>query len=146
MNDLVTIYELFKAFGDSHGMINEFKLIGSLEDLQNIEVSHRGMYVNLDSANVSRSGNSPIYDVTFNVIVIDKVPLYDELALMNSNQENLFVMGQLQDYFGQNLLGEERFDEVNLQGFSADDYNITTATANCSFSVGRNPDNRGIDV
>ena len=103
MNDLVTIYELFKAFGDSHGMINEFKLIGSLEDLQNIEVSHRGMYVNLDSANVSRSGNSPIYDVTFNVIVIDKVPLYDELALMNSNQENLFVMGQLQDYFGQNL-------------------------------------------
>ena len=146
MNDLVTIYELFKAFGDSHGMINEFKLIGSLEDLQNIEVSHRGMYVNLDSANVSRSGNSPIYDVTFNVIVIDRVPLYDELALMNSNQENLFVMGQLQDYFGQNLLGEERFDEVNLQGFSADDYNITTATANCSFSVGRNPDNRGIDV
>ncbi len=146
MNDLVTIYELFKAFGDSHGMINEFKLIGSLEDLQNVEVSHRGMYVNLDSANVSRSGNSPIYDVTFNVIVIDKVPLDDELALMNSNQENLFVMGQLQDYFGNNLLGEERFDEINLQGFSADDYNITTATANCSFSVGRNPDNRDIDV
>jgi hypothetical protein len=146
VNDLVTIYELFKAFGDSHGMINEFKLIGSLEDLQNIEVSHRGMYVNLDSANVSRSGNSPIYDVTFNVIVIDKVPLYDELALMNSNQENLFVMGQLQDYFGQNLLGEERFDEVNLQGFSADDYNITTATGNCSFSIGRNPDNRSIDI
>ncbi len=146
MNDLVTIYELFKAFGDSHGMINEFKLIGSLEDLQNVEVSHRGMYVNLDSANVSRSGNSPIYDVTFNVIVIDKVPLDNELALMNSNQENLFVMGQLQDYFGNNLLGEERFDEINLQGFSADDYNITTATANCSFSVGRNPDNRDIDV
>ena len=146
MNDLVTIYELFKAFGDSHGMINEFKLIGSLEDLQNVEVSHRGMYVNLDSANVSRSGNSPVYDVTFNVIVIDKVPLDNELALMNSNQENLFVMGQLQDYFGNNLLGEERFDEINLQGFSADDYNITTATANCSFSVGRNPDNRDIDV
>lgn len=146
MNDLVTIYELFKAFGNSHGMINDFKLIGSLEDLQNVEVSHRAMYVNLDSANVSRSSNNPVYDVTFNVIVIDKVPLDNELALMNSNQENLFVMGQLQDYFGNNLLGEERFDEINLQGFSADDYNITTATANCSFSVGRNPDNRDIDV
>ena len=80
------------------------------------------------------------------MIIIDKVALYDELGLINSNQENLFIMGQLQDYFGQNLLGEDRFDEVNLQGFSADDYNITTATANCSFSVGRNPDNRGIDI
>ena len=146
MNDLVTIYELFKEFGDSHGMINEFKLIGSLEDLQQVEVSHRGMYVNLDSANVSRDNNNPVYDILFNVIIIDKVALDDELGLINSNQENLFIMGQLQDYFGQNLLGEERFDEVNLQGFSADDYNITTATANCSFSVGRNPDNRGIDV
>jgi len=43
-------------------------------------------------------------------------------------------------------LGEDRFDEVNLQGFSADDYNITTATASCSFSVGRNPSNRSIDI
>ena len=146
MNDLVTIYKLFKAFGESHGMINEFKLIGSLEDLQQIEVSHRGMYVNLDSANVSRDNNSPIYDILFNVIIIDKVALDDEMGLISSNQENLFVMGQLQDYFGENLLGEDRFDEVNLQGFSADDYNITTATANCSFSVGRNPSNRSIDV
>lgn len=146
MNDLITIYQLFKQFGDNHGMVNEFKLIGSLEDLQNIEVNHRGMYVNLDSANISRVSNSPIYEVVFNVIIIDKVKLDDEVGLITSNQENLFVMNQLQDYFGQNLLGEERFDEINLQGFSADDYNITTATANCSFSVGRNPDNRDIDI
>ena len=146
MNDLITIYQLFKQFGDNHGMVNEFKLIGSLEDLQNIEVNHRGLYVNLDSANISRVSNNPIYDVVFNVIIIDKVKLDDEVGLITSNQENLFVMNQLQDYFGQNLLGEERFDEINLQGFSADDYNITTATANCSFSVGRNPDNRDIDI
>lgn len=146
MNDLVTIYQLFKEFGESHGMVNEFKLLGSLEDLQNIESNYRGLYVNLDSANISRSGNSPVYDVTFNVIVVDRVALNDEAGLISSNQENLFVMNQLQDWFGQNLLGEERFDEINLQGFSADEYNITTATANCSFSVGRNPDNRDIDV
>lgn len=127
-------------------MVNEFKLLGSLEDLQNIESNYRGLYVNLDSANISRSGNSPVYDVTFNVIVVDRVALNDEVGLISSNQENLFVMNQLQDWFGQNLLGEERFDEINLQGFSADEYNITTATANCSFSVGRNPDNRDIDV
>lgn len=127
-------------------MINQFKMVGSLEELQNIEVSHRGMYVNLDSANISRDNNSPVYDVMFNVIIVDKVPLDDEGGLIVSNQENLFVMGQLQDYFGQNLLGEEQFEEINLQGFSADDYNITTATSNCSFTIGRNPDNRDIDV
>lgn len=146
MNDLVTIYELFKQFGESHHMVNQFKMVGSLEELQNIEVSHRGMYVNLDSANISRDNNSPVYDVMFNVIIVDKVPLDDEGGLIVSNQENLFVMGQLQDYFGQNLLGEEQFEEINLQGFSADDYNITTATSNCSFTIGRNPDNRDIDV
>lgn len=127
-------------------MVNQFKMVGSLEELQNIEVSHRGMYVNLDSANISRDNNSPVYDVMFNVIIVDKVPLDDEGGLIVSNQENLFVMGQLQDYFGQNLLGEEQFEEINLQGFSADDYNITTATSNCSFTIGRNPDNRDIDV
>jgi hypothetical protein len=52
----------------------------------------------------------------------------------------------LQDFFGQNLNGEERFDEINTQGFSADDFNITTATTSCSFVVARNPYNRDINI
>lgn len=146
MNDLITIYGLFKEFGDNHNMINEFKLIGSLEDLQTIEITHRGLYINLNSANISRDNNSPVYEIYFDVILVDKVVIGDELGLMSSNQENLFIMGQLQDFFGQNLNGEERFDEINTQGFSADDFNITTATTSCSFVVARNPYNRDINI
>jgi hypothetical protein len=146
VNDLVTIYDLFKTFGDGHSMVNEFKLLNSLDDLQDIEISHRGLYIALEDANISRDEGSPVYDVMFNVIIVDKVPLDDSIALMNSNQENLFVMGQLQDYFQKNLDGEQSFQEVNMRGFSADDYNITSAISGATFIVGRNPYIRDIDV
>ena len=146
MNDLVTIYDLFKTFGDGHSMVNEFKLLNSLDDLQDIEINHRGLYIALEDANISRDEGSPVYDVMFNVIIVDKVPLDDSIALMNSNQENLFVMGQLQDYFKKNLDGEQSFQEVNMRGFSADDYNITSAISSATFIVGRNPYIREIDL
>ena len=146
MNDLVTIYDLFKTFGDGHSMVNEFKLLNSIEDLQNIEINHRGLYIALEDANISREDGSPVYDVMFNVIIVDKVPLDDAVALMQSNQENLFVMGQLQDYFQKNLDGEQSFQEVNMQGFSAEDYNITSAISTATFIVGRNPYIKGIDI
>lgn len=146
MNDLITIYELFKDFGENHNLVNEFKLIGSLEELQTIEVKHRGIYVHLDGANLSRLNNNPVYEISFNIIVVDKVPLNEDLSLMYSNQENLFVISQLQDYFGQNMSGEERFEDINAQGFSGEDHNITTATTSCSFIVARNPYIREIDL
>ena len=139
MNDLVTIYDLFKTFGEGHSMVNEFKLLNSLDDLETIEVDHRGLYIALEDANISRDEGSPVYDVMFNVVIVDKIPSDDPIALMNSNQENLFVMGQLQDYFQQNLDGEQSFQEVNMRGFSADDYNITSAISGATFIVGRNP-------
>ena len=146
MNDLVTIYDLFKTFGEGHSMVNEFKLLNSLDDLETIEVDHRGLYIALEDANISRDEGSPVYDVMFNVVIVDKIPSDDPVALMNSNQENLFVMGQLQDYFQQNLDGEQSFQEVNMRGFSADDYNITSAISGATFIVGRNPYVRDIDV
>lgn len=146
MNDLVTIYDLFKTFGEGHSMVNEFKLLNSLDDLETIEVDHRGLYIVLEDANISRDEGSPVYDVMFNVVIVDKIPSDDPIALMNSNQENLFVMGQLQDYFQQNLDGEQSFQEVNMRGFSADDYNITSAISGATFIVGRNPYVRDIDV
>jgi hypothetical protein len=77
---------------------------------------------------------------------LDKVAVDQPLALINSNQENLFVMGQLQDYFIQNLDGEQSFQEVSMRGFSSEDYNITASVSNATFVVGRNPYLRGIDI
>lgn len=146
MNDLITIYELFEQFGTDHSMVNEFKLLNSIDDLQNIEIAHRGLYISLDNANISRDAASPIYEVDFDIVIVDRVALDDPTALMNSNQENLFVMGQLQDYFIQNLDGEQSFQEVSMRGFSSEDFNITSCISNATFVVGRNPYLRDIDV
>ena len=146
MNDLTTIYELFEQFGQSHHMVNEFKLLNSLEDLENIEINHRGLFIALEDANISREGGNSVYDVNFNVIIVDKVLLNNPLALINSNQENLFVMGQLQDFFIQNLNGEQSFQEVSMRGFSSVDYNITASVSNATFVTGRSPYLKGIDI
>lgn len=146
MNDLITIYELFEQFGTNHSMVSEFKLLNSLDDLQNINITHRGMYIALEDANISRESNSPVYDINFNIVIVDRVKMDDPIALINSNQENLFVMGQLQDFFIQNLDGEQSFQEVSMRGFSSEDYNITASVSNATFVIGRNPYLRDIDV
>ena len=146
MNDLISIYELFEEFGTTHNMLSEFKLLNSIEDLEKIEMGYRGMYIALNDANISREDSNPIYDINFDIVVVDRTPKDDSLALINSNQENLFVMGQLQDYFIQNLDGNQSFQEVSMRGFSNDDYNITAAISNATFVVSRFPYLKGIDI
>lgn len=146
MNDLLTIYELFEQFGSNHSMVSEFKLLNSLDDLQEVEINHRGLFIALEDANISRDAGNPVYDVNFNIVIVDRVALNDPVGLINSNQENLFVMGQLQDYFIQNLDGEQSFQEVSMRGFSSEDYNITASVSNATFVVGRNPYLRDIDI
>lgn len=146
MNDLISIYELFEEFGTTHNMLSEFKLLNSIEDLEKIEMGYRGMYIALNDANISREDSNPIYDINFDIVVVDRTPKDDSLALINSNQENLFVMGQLQDYFIQNLDGSQSFQEVSMRGFSNDDYNITAAISNATFVVSRFPYLKGIDI
>ena len=146
MNDLISIYELFEEFGTTHNMLSEFKLLNSIEDLEKIEMGYRGMYIALNDANISREDSNPIYDINFDIVVVDRTDKDDSLALINSNQENLFVMGQLQDYFIQNLDGSQSFQEVSMRGFSNDDYNITAAISNATFVVSRFPYLKGIDI
>lgn len=146
MTDLLSIYKLFEEFGTSHNMVDEFKLLNSLEDLEKMEMKYRGMYIALNDANISRENSNPVYDISIDIVIVDRVALNEPVGLINSNQENLFVMGQLQDYFIQNLSGEQNFQDVNIQGFSDDDYNITAAISNATFVVGRTPYIKGIDV
>lgn len=146
MTDLTSIYELFNEFGSNHNMISEFKLLNSLDDLENIDMDYRGMYIALNDADISREDGNPVYDVNFDIVLVDRVAKNNPQALMNSNQENLFVMGQLQDYFVQNLDGEQSFREVSMRGFSSEDYNITSAVSSATFIIGRSPYIKGIDI
>tara|TARA_R110001632_G_scaffold175544_1_gene295234 strand:- start:135 stop:548 length:414 start_codon:yes stop_codon:yes gene_type:complete len=137
---------MFEEFGTNHNMVSEFKLLNSLDDLEKIEMNYRGMYISLNDANISRENSNPVYDISIDIVIVDRILLNDPVALINSNQENLFVMGQLQDYFIQNLSGEQNFQEVNIQGFSDDDYNITASISNATFVLGRTPYIKAVDV
>lgn len=146
MTDLLSIYELFDQFASNHNMVDEFKLLNSLDDLEKIDMNYRGLYIALNDANISRELANPVYDVNIDIVIVDRTPLNNPQALVNSNQENLFVMGQLQDYFIQNLDGEQSFQDVSMRGFSADDYNITSAISSATFVIGRTPYIRDIDI
>ena len=142
MTHLLEIYNLLEAFGTSHNMVSEFKLLNALDDLESMELSYRGMYVCLDDADISREDNNPVYDVRWNVVIVDKTEINNPKASILSNQENLFVIGQLQDYLIRESTGNQEFDTVSMKGFVSGDYNITSAVTSVSFSTGR----KGYDV
>ena len=68
----------------------------------------------------------------------------DELSYIQSTEENIFIMGQLQDYLTQQ--GEDvEFDDVELNSSVSEDYNVTIAMTDFTVNLARKPYNRGID-
>jgi len=144
MNNLTKLYSEIKAFAESHNMINEFILVSSEDDLQSRVFNYRTLVMLPLEANLSRELNNPIYNLDFGVIVIDKCPLDDDLAFISSSEENIFIIGQLQDYLLQD--GKDvNFDNVELTTGIANDYNVTIAMADFIVSLTRQPYVRDID-
>lgn len=144
MNNLTKLYSEIKAFAEDHNMINEFILVSSEDDLQSRVFNYRTLVMLPLEANLSRELNNPVYNLDFGIIVIDKCPLDDDLAFMSSSEENIFVIGQLQDY----LLQDDKdvnFDNVELTTGMANDYNVTIAMADFTVSLTRQPYVRDID-
>lgn len=144
MNNLTRLYSKIKAFADSHNMVNEFVLVGSEDDLSNRTFNYRALIMLPLEANLSRELNNPVYELDFGVIVIDKTDIEDDSAYISSSEENIFVIGQLQDYLLQNNLDAE-FDQVELTTGMSEDYNITIAMADFSVKLARQPYVRDID-
>jgi|TARA_B110000908_G_scaffold4420_1_gene5723 hypothetical protein len=145
MNNLRGIYEAIKAFGESHRMINEVLLVKSEEELEGREFKYRTMVMMPLEANISREQNAPAYYVEFGIVILDKVPSENDEATINSVDENIFIVGQLQDHLEQSDYFVE-FGSVDLGNESIDDYNITTAIADFTFTLARKPYNRGINL
>ncbi len=61
-----------------------------------------------------------------------------------SSEENLFVIGQLQDYLIQEGYDVD-FGEVELVSAMGEEYNITSAMSDFSVVLARKPYIRGID-
>lgn len=144
MNNLTIIYNEIKGFAQDHNMINEFILVGSEDELSKIEFNYRAMVIMPLEVNLSRELNNPVYELDFAIVIIDRVRLDDSSAYITSTEENIFVMGQLQDFLMQNER-DVSFEQVDLTTSSADDYNITVAMADFSIKLARKPYVRGID-
>lgn len=144
MNNLTELYEEIKSFADNHNMVNQFIMTASEDDLQQEEFNYRTLVMIPSASNLSRDLNSPVYTLSFTLVVIDRTLLDDSLASISSIEENIFIVGQLQDKLLQ--LGREvEFNEIELMSSSFEDYNITTAFCDFDVVLPRNPYIRGID-
>lgn len=144
MNNLTELYRKIKSFADDHNMVNEFFVANTEEDLNNREFNFKTLALLLLEANISRDLNSPIYTLDFGAIVIDKIGEDDDLESIISSEENLFVIGQLQDYLIQEGYDVD-FGEVELVSAMGEEYNITSAMSDFSVVLARKPYTRGID-
>jgi hypothetical protein len=144
MNNLTELYGKIKSFADDHNMVNEFFVANTEEDLNNREFNFKTLALLLLEANISRDLNSPIYTLDFGAIVIDKIGEDDDLESIMSSEENLFVIGQLQDYLIQEGYDVD-FGEVELVSAMGEEYNITSAMSDFSVVLARKPYIRGID-
>lgn len=145
MNDLKEIYNTLLEFGENHNMVNQALFLMHESELEHIDIEFRCLVFIVSSSNLSRELNSPSYSIEFDVMVMDKVDRWDNMRNFESVQENIFVLGQLQDYMQQNDM-EVQMEEIDLINESADDYNITSAASSISFTLSRPCYDREVDT
>lgn len=145
MNNLYDIYSVIKTFADDHNMVNEFVYIKTEEELSSKEFDYRTLVIMPLEANITRQLNTPIYTLDFGIIVLDKVPTGDDYASIKSIEENIFLVGQLQDYLLQVGVDVD-FESIDLYTAPGEDYNITSASADFTINVARSPYTKGIDI
>ena len=144
MNSLTQLYNTIKEFADSHNMVNEFILVGSESDIENLEFNYRSLVMIPLEANISRELSSPIYTLDFGIIVIDKFLVDEDFSQILTAEENINVIGQLQDFLLQSNK-DVNFDTVELTTGMAEDYNISIAMADFSINIARGPYIRDIN-
>ena len=144
MNNLYDTYNVIKEFAETHNMINEFVYVRSEQELQDLEFDYRSMVVMPLEANITRELNNPIYTLDFGGVVLDKVFKSSDYESIVSVEENIFIIGQLQDYLMQNDMDAD-FENIDLYTAVGDDYNVTSATADFSINIARKPYTRTID-
>ena len=144
MNNLSDFYQLVKDFCENHNMINEFLFLGSEQELENREFNYRTFVMIPSNSNISRDLSRPVYTLSFDCALLDKSVGDSEIALVKSTEENLFVVGQLQDY----LIQEDEtcyIDDVDVVNMISEDENITSAMFELTMSFARKNYNAGID-
>jgi hypothetical protein len=145
MNNLLSFYEKIKQFCDDYHMINEFLLLGSPDEVRSREFNYRSFIMIPSNSSMSRDLSRPIYTLSFDCTILDKCSSNSELSFVASTEENLFAVGQLQDF----LIQEDEgcyIDEVEVGSFYNEDDNVTAAYFELTVSFARKNYNAGIDI
>jgi hypothetical protein len=144
MNNLTELYIKIKDFANSHNMVNEFFLARDENDLRNRDFNYRTLSIMPLEANISRDLNSPVYTLDFAVVILDKVIYEDEINNIGIIEENLFVIGQLQDYLIQDGYDVD-FDNVDVMSMKEGDYTVSSAVCELQVVLARKPYKLDID-
>lgn len=144
MNNLTELYIKIKDFANSHNMVNEFFLARDENDLRNREFNYRTLSIMPLEANISRDLSSPVYTLDFAVVILDKVIYEDEINNIGIIEENLFVIGQLQDYLIQDGYDVD-FDNVDVMSMKEGDYTVSSAVCELQVVLARKPYKLDID-
>lgn len=140
MKTLSDLYGEVKTFAESHPLVNEFVLVSSEEDLETREFEFRSLVLIPSRSNISREANRPIYEITFSVVVFDRVDRKEDLSIILSSEENIFVIGQLQDYLLQELGDSDvEFNDIDIVNAAGTDYNVTSAVCEFTVALPRSP-------
>jgi len=144
MNNLTELYIKIKGFANDHHMVNEFLLAKNENDIRNREFNYRTLAILPLEANISRDLNSPVYTLDFAAIILDKTMYEDELNYISIVEENLFIIGQLQDF----LIKEGydvNFEEVDVMTMDDDGYTVSSALCEFQVVLARKPYTLDID-
>ena len=145
MNNLLSFYRKMRQFAENHNMINEFMLLGSVDEMSGREFDYRTLILIPTMSNVSRDLSNPIYTLTFQLTILDKCEKDDEEGFVISTEENLFVVGQIQDYLIQ--YNEDCYiADVDVNSFLNSDANITAVQSELTISFARKNYKVGIDI
>lgn len=132
MNSLVELYLKIKSFAEGHNMVSGFAILKNEDDISTREFDYKQLLIIPSEANISRDLNSPVYTLDFGCLIVDRIMMNDDLSYVSIVQENLFIIGQLQDY----LIKEGydvNFEDIDISSGESEDYNISAAI--CDFSV-----------
>lgn len=140
MKNLTDLYEQIKAFADNHPMVNQFILVGSEEELQNLEYEYRSLILIPSGSNISRDLNRPSYTLDFSLVLFDRIDSFDAMQVVKSSEENIFIVGQLQDYLMQwaDDINVD-FNNIDIINSRGDDYNLTSALCDFTIELPRSP-------
>lgn len=143
MKTLSDLYGEVKTFAQSHPLVNEFVLVSSEEDLETREFEFRSLVLIPSRSNISRESNRPTYEITFSVVVFDRVDRKEDMSIILSSEENIFVIGQLQDYLLQELDDSDvEFNDIDIVNAAGTDYNVTSAVCEFTVALPRSPYNK----